>query len=139
LTIKFAGQHSEHALILVDIQLVNYVNVKDLKAMHYELNPKHKLPWQAGRKGALCPKWSHDQALSLLKQSLPALKGNRRYATINGVAFCAQEHRPGVWHGYPIGWDAVPTKISKQWVKDGKVTRKQIRDSRNEARQGNDE
>src|SRR5271156_2527949 len=103
-------------------------DVKDLKAMHYEPNPKHKLPWQLGRKGALCPKWSHDQALSLLKQSLPALKGNRRYATINGVAFCAQEHRPGVWHGYPIGWDAVPTKISKQWVKDGKVTRKQIRD-----------
>ena len=68
----------------------------DLEVIHYEPNPKHKLPCQPGRKGAICPKWSGDQALSLLKQSLPSLKGSRRYATINGVAFCGQEHRPGV-------------------------------------------
>lgn len=107
--------------------------------MQYEPNPKHKLPWQPGRKGALCPKWAHNEAQSLLQDSVATLKGNRRYATINGVAFCGQEHRPGIWHGYPIGWEEVPTKILKQWVRDGKVTRKQVRDSWDEVRQGSDE
>jgi hypothetical protein len=111
----------------------------DVQAILYEPNPKHKEPWQPGRKGTLCPEWSHNQALSLLRLSVPVLKGNRRYATINGVAFCGQEHRPGVWHGYPIAWEAVPTKILRQWVKEGKVTRKQVRDSWDEARQGGDE
>jgi len=105
----------------------------------YEPNPKHKLPWQPGRKGPLCPKWSHSQALALLEESVPVAKGKHRYATINGIAFCALEHRPGIWHGYPIGWEAVPPKILKQWIKDGNVSRKQIRDSWEEAQRSGDE
>jgi hypothetical protein len=75
----------------------------------------------------------------LLRQSVLGLKGNHRYATIKGIAFCGQEHSPGKWHGYPIGWEAVPPTLVKQWRKEGRVTRRQIRDSWEEARQSSEE
>jgi hypothetical protein len=46
------------------------------QVLRYEPNPKHKLPWQPGKKGTLCPPWSHKQATALLAGSVPALKGN---------------------------------------------------------------
>lgn len=113
--------------------------MSELEGLSYEPNPKHKQPWQLGRKGTLCPKWSHELASGLLQESILALKGNHRYATINGIAFCGQEHSPGHWHGYPIGWEAVPPKIRNGWRKEGKVTRKQIRDSWEEAKLSSDE
>jgi hypothetical protein len=48
-------------------------------------------------------------------------------------------HSPGHWHGYPIGWEEVPPKIRNGWRKEGKVTRKQIRDSWEEAKLSSDE
>ncbi len=105
----------------------------------YEPNPKHKEPWQHGRKGTLCPKWSHLQSSVLLKKSIRSAKGNHRYATLRGVAFCGKEHRPGIWHGHPVGWEEVPPKIWRQWLKDGIISRKQIRDSWNEAKWSGDE
>jgi hypothetical protein len=110
-----------------------------LEVLIYEQNPKHKLPWQPGRKGTLCPSWTHGQALQLLQESVPAPNGTCRYATASGMAFCGRQHRPGVWHGYPIGWEAVPPKIRRQWMKEGKVSKKQVKDSWEEAKRSADE
>jgi hypothetical protein len=109
------------------------------KGPSYEANPKHKLPWQPGRKGTLCPSWSHSQAPKLLEDSVQSSKGNRRYATLNGVAFCGHEHSSGKWHGHPIGWEEVPPNVWKLWVKEGKITRKQVQDSWKEAKRSGDE
>jgi len=94
-------------------------------ALKYEGNPKHKEPWQAGRKGALCPKWSHQQVAILLRDSID--DGQQRYATMNGVAFSAQQHLPDVWHGYPVPWVEVPHKIWRKWLETGLVSRRQLR------------
>jgi hypothetical protein len=58
---------------------------------------------------------------------------------MNGKAFCGQEHGAGKWHGYPIGWEAVPPKIVRQWIGEERVTRRQIKDSLEEARRSSDE
>ena len=94
----------------------------------YEANPKHKEPWQPGRKGSLCPAWSHELAQDLLRESAVSSAGSR-FATRDGQPFAGQEHQPGYWHGYPISWSEVPEKIRRNWIEDGMVTRKQIRDS----------
>ena len=51
----------------------------------------------------------------------------KRYAVSEGQAFCAQQHGCDVWHGYPIGWVAVPVAIRKQWLEAGCVRRSEIR------------
>ena len=57
--------------------------------MEYEGNPKHKEPWQRGRKGSLCPKEiSVETARELLERSKKA--GNKRFAVHNGRACCAR-------------------------------------------------
>jgi hypothetical protein len=134
-----ASTHIQDTLHLSGPRVDKLWFMSDLEGHRYELNRKHKETWQPGRKGTLCPKWSHDLASTLLHDSVPALKGNHRYATINGIAFCGQEHSPGKWHGYPIGWEAVPPKIVNRWRREGKITRKQIRDSWEEARLSSDE
>ncbi|MEO5333060.1 MAG: hypothetical protein H7839_13655 [Magnetococcus sp. YQC-5] len=57
--------------------------------LQYRSNPKHKEPWQPGRKGALCPAWSHSLADELLQNSEPHPNFDKkaRYATSNGMAF----------------------------------------------------
>ena len=59
--------------------------------MRYESNPKHKEPWQRGRRGTLCP-GDIDQAIArqLLEDS--ELEGGKRYAVHGGKAFCAQDN-----------------------------------------------
>jgi len=109
------------------------------QVLRYEPSPKHKLPWQPGRKGTLCPPWSHKQATTLLAGSVPALKGKRRYATIEGVPFCGHEHLPGVWHGHPVGWTEVPPLIRLKWVREGKVTKRQVKVYWSETSQDSDE
>ena len=89
--------------------------------MRYEPNPKHKEPWQRGRRGSLCPKLPTGLAQKLLDES--ALVDTRRYACHEGQAFCAQEHRPGVWHGYPIAWVEVPPVVKNAWIAGGDVSR----------------
>ena len=95
--------------------------------MRYEGNPKHKEPWQPGRKGSLCPAWSHKEASVLLADGI--VEGQRRYATMKGMAFAAQQHSPGTWHGYPVSWSEVPQKIWRAWLKTGEVKRSQLNKS----------
>lgn len=59
--------------------------------MRYEGSPKHREPWQPGRRGSLCP---NDLNQSIAKQLLAdsVLMGNKRYAVYQGRAYCAQQH-----------------------------------------------
>lgn len=95
--------------------------------VRYESNPKHKEPWQRGRKGALCPK-NIDQATARRLLSGSELVDGKRYAVDDGRAYCAQEHRTDVWHGYPVGWAEVPESLRREWRKVGRMKRKDVRD-----------
>jgi hypothetical protein len=90
--------------------------------VEYESNPKHSEPWQIGRKGSICERAVRPHAARLLDESV--LIGDKRYAVFEGKAFCAQEHSPDRWHGYPVGWAEVPAKLALQWQKDGLVSKR---------------
>lgn len=99
--------------------------VNDCCRMRYDGNPKHKHPWQAGRRGSLCPREiGAEVAQTLLDGSVP--DGGARYATWNGRAFCAREHQEGLWHGYPVGWHEVPPPIRNKWLRDGVLKRSDL-------------
>lgn len=91
----------------------------------YESNPKHSEPWQHGRKGSICDMEVRPYAQSLLLES--ELDGEKRYAVFEGRPYCAQEHRLGVWHGYPVGWMEVPPRLQRLWKQAGKVTKRQLK------------
>jgi len=94
--------------------------------MQYESNAKHTEPWQQGRKGSMCPKSiTSDRAQELLNESVQ--EGGKRYATDGERAYCAQEHRDGFWHGYPVGWREVPVKVRRKFETDGKVSPRMIK------------
>ena len=98
------------------------------ETMIYKGNPKHKEPWQHGRKGALCPKeFPVEIVQELLEGSV--LVGKKRYAAHEGLAYCAQGDANDIWHGYPIGWSEVPEQLRNYWKQQDLVTRKQIRDN----------
>lgn len=88
----------------------------------YESNPKHVDPWQTGRKGSICEHEVRPQAQRLLISS--ELVGAKRYAAFSGKAYCAQEHSPGHWHGYPIGWVEVPPPLVLRWIQERRITRR---------------
>ena len=91
----------------------------------YEGSPKHKHPWQRGRRGSLCPRHlSPVDAGKLLGGSI--VYESKRYAAREGQAFCAQEHRQGLWHGYPVGWREVPPAIRRQWISEGVIRRRDL-------------
>ena len=95
-------------------------HAKQNEELHYELNKKHKNPWQLGKNGTPCPPvnvLSLRQAMKLLKDSV--LVGDKRFAIFNGRAFAAQEHLPGRWHGYPVGWIDVDSSLRNRWRKEG--------------------
>ena len=96
--------------------------------MAYESNPKHSEPWQRGRRGSLCPEEVRGIAADLLAGSEPVEA--RRYAVFGGKEFCAQEHRPGVWHGYPVGWKEVPPELRGRWRRQGRVRNRDIKQNR---------
>jgi len=83
----------------------------------YESNPKHSEPWQIGKKGSLCEPEVRPLAADLLRTSV--FWEGKRYAVHRGRANCAQEHSPNRWHGYPVGWVAVPPRLARQWIRDG--------------------
>lgn len=89
----------------------------------YEPNPKHKPGQAPGRRGSLCPPGVNAQ--SLLAESV--IYRSKRYATDGGRAYCAHEHQPGRWHGFPVDWDEVPPRVKADWVGAGKVERRTIR------------
>ena len=93
--------------------------------MEYESNRKHSEPWQRGRRGSLCPKEVRGIAAKLLVGS--ELVETKRYAIYDGKAYCAQEDRPGIWHGYPIGWKEVPPKLRGRWRKQRRVSNRDIK------------
>jgi hypothetical protein len=86
----------------------------------YESNPKHSEPWQTGKKGSLCEPEVRPLAAGLLRAGV-IWKG-KRYAVHMGRAYCAQEHSPNRWHGYPVGWVEVPSKLARQWIRSGALT-----------------
>jgi hypothetical protein len=92
--------------------------------VEYESNPKHSEPWQAGRKGSLCPKEVKPLAAQLLEKSEQV--GKQRFAFHAGRAYCAREHREGVWHGFPVGWMEVPAQLRNKWKRDGSVSKREI-------------
>ena len=93
--------------------------------MRYEPNPKHREPWQRGRRGSPCPRLEPETVRSLLEESEP--EGKKRFACHEGRPYCAQEHVPGCWHGYPVGWKEVPTSLTRKWCKEGLVRRSDIK------------
>ena len=91
-----------------------------------ESNVKHREPWQRGRRGSLCPKDIDERTAQGMLQGSDVV-GTKRYAVRDGRAYCAQEHRPGLWHGYPLGWAAVPFQLRQKWKSEGLVRRRDIR------------
>ena len=96
--------------------------------MEYESNRKHSEPWQRGRLGSLCPEEVRGIAAELLAGA--ELVEARRSAVFGGKAYCAQEHRPGVWHGYPVGWKEVPPELRGRWRRQGRVRNRDIKQNR---------
>lgn len=92
--------------------------------MQYKSNPKHKEPWQRGRKGSLCPTWPASVASSMLEESV--LCCGKRYATREGRAYCAQDDGQ-FWHGYPVCWMEVPEKVRREWLAKRTVSRSEMR------------
>src|SRR6266498_794827 len=108
--------------------MVGYGPHVGARRMIYEGNPKHKEPWQLGRRGSLCPREiTLAEAQELLNTSVAI--GSVRYATSNGKAFCAREHRTGMWHGYPVSWREVPALVRQNWEREGVVKRSDIRNN----------
>ena len=91
----------------------------------YESNPKHSEPWQPGRKGSICDKDVRPLAQDLLEQSVAW--GDKRYAVVDGKAYCAQQHLPGRWHGYPVGWRDVPPKLRGEWLKRDQLKKRDVK------------
>lgn len=96
------------------------------QTLTYEPNPKHKPIPTPGRHGPICPR--HADGPTLLLES--ELVGQKRYATDGERAYCAQQHVPNRWHGYPVNWDEVPPSVIAKWVAADKVQRKAIRRAR---------
>lgn len=99
-------------------------------ALIYEPNPKHKPVPSPGRHGSTCPPGADGAAL--LADSDPA--GSKRYATDGAEAYCAHQHSPGRWHGFPVDWHEVPPRLVAGWVAAGKVERQAIRRARRRRR-----
>ena len=98
----------------IDEPLANAVDEAE-HHLRYVPNPKHKEPWQRGRKGSPCPREiNQEQAQQLLNESV--LVDQKRYAVHEGRPYCAQDDSIGGWHGYPIGWKEVPAKLRTTWV-----------------------
>jgi hypothetical protein len=91
----------------------------------YEGNPKHKLPWQRGQRGSLCP--PVDAQVLLDSSETSADRPGQRFATDGRTAFCGKQHAPSRWHGYPIGWKEVPAALRQRWLNEGKVRRSDVR------------
>jgi hypothetical protein len=92
----------------------------------YEPNPKHKEPWQRGRKGSLCPKnLVIKDTLRLLREE-SVVCGQARYAIHCGRAFKATSNHQGVWHGWPVGWVEVPEYLRLQWRDEGKLKKRDM-------------
>lgn len=92
----------------------------------YEGNPKHREPWQPGRRGSLCPaEVSLETAQIMLLKS--HLHGKQRYAVHGGRLYAAKEHIEGRWHGHPLAWVEAPPQVRAHFKKYGNVQNSDIR------------
>jgi len=103
------------------------VMVDEKQSLLYESNRKHKEPWQRGARGSICPSDADGPALLAASVVDPACPG-KRYATDGHRAYCAHEHSPGRWHGFPVQWRDVPPKIRRAWLADNRVGKRDIKD-----------
>ncbi len=96
--------------------------------MEYTPNPKHKEPWQRGRRGSLCPpEITKEVAIELLTASVKS--GQGRYSPHLGRPYKALRNaETDSWHGFPVAWVEVPESIWRAWLKQGKVKRSEIRE-----------
>ena len=94
--------------------------------MRYEGNPKHREPWQRGRRGTPCPD-DIDRTIAQQLLTDSELEGSKRYAVYEGRAYCAQQHGAEVRHGYPIGWVDVPENLRRRWLRERRVQRRYIK------------
>ena len=98
----------------------------------YVPNPKHKLPWQPGARGTLCPKQADGEKLFRTATQDPDHPG-KRYNTDGDQAYCAQsgnvfdEDGNELWHGYPVNWRNVPAVVQRAWIADGRIPRLRLR------------
>lgn len=106
----------------------------------YRGSIKHKRRPGRGRKGTICPEWTHaateqglgvdaqDHAWSstvahrLFQRAVIDPGTGRRFNTERGIAFEAKSTGDGTWHGYPVPWNAIPAGIKDAWVATGVVT-----------------
>lgn len=115
----------------------------------YRGSLKHKRRPAMGRKGTLCPEWTHtredtgeklgldpaDPAFNWSQTPAGRLFGKaeidehsgRRFATERGIAFEAKPTNDGSWHGYPIPWDDVPADVKDELVTSGNVKGSMLR------------
>lgn len=92
----------------------------------YEPNPKHKEPWQPGRKGTLCPKeLTLLAAAKLLVESVE--HDGARWAVRDGRAFKAKPHAKDRWHGWPVGWVEVPATLRLKWLGENLVRKQDLK------------
>lgn len=117
-----------------------------MSGSRYRGSQKHKNRPARGRKGTFCPEWTHnyaggryennpsdhawDRTLAheIFEQSEADPDGSaKRYATMRGIAFAAQETGDGTWHGYPEAWNNVPAALKDKWLEEGKVTTKSLK------------
>ncbi len=112
----------------------------------YRGSIKHKDRPGRGRKGTLCPDWTHragregfsgdpfahnweaTAAQSMLNESeIDPREPGKRWATRSGIPFVAQSSNDGTWHGYPEAWQKAPSELVEKWLSEGKVTRQQLK------------
>ena len=111
----------------------------------YRGSLKHKDRPARGRKGTICPEWTHigpTEALGTDPHAFPWTatpaadlfavatidpSDQRRYATRRGIAFEAKPTEDGTWHGYPLPWEDVPAWLKNRWLDDGAVTKREVR------------
>lgn len=115
----------------------------------YRGSLKHKNRPANGRKGTICPEWTHTRGDTGEKMGLDPADENfdwkstpagklfinatkeagtgRRFVTDQGIAFEAKATGDGSWHGYPIPWDDVPALVKDILVDQGKVRNKHLR------------
>lgn len=112
----------------------------------YRGSIKHKDRPARGRKGTLCPDWTHrtadgkrlgtemdkhawdqTEAHRLFMGSRPCPEGSgRRFATSRGMAFVAVSTNDGTWHGYPVPWNDVPSELKSAWQSARLVSRRDL-------------
>jgi hypothetical protein len=97
----------------------------DVSLLTYRPSEKHCEPITAQKPGTKCPRWSATRAQELLDQSEPM--GEKRVATLHGIAFVAQYGNDGTWHGYPEAWDKIDGAIRARWLAEGRIQRRDLR------------